>query len=73
VVAFCRALVGAVDARDPRSRAKSGVIANPKLAAMISKFTKQTGSQKTFIDRLMERPDLQEMLSKVSWGTYGEE
>lgn len=58
VVAFCRALVGDVKA----------AVANPKLAAMISQFNKKANNKKTFIDRLMERPELQEALSKVSWG-----
>lgn len=69
VVAFCRALVGEVNSRDQHAKAKAAVVANPKLAAMISQFNKKANNKKTFVDRLVERPDLQDALSKVSWGT----
>jgi len=67
VVAFCRALV-TTGVRD-QEKTCAAVISNPKLASMIAKFNKKFGSTtKTFIDRLSERPALQQALSKVSWG-----
>lgn len=75
VVAFCRALVSSGNASDNQEKARAAVISNPKLAAMIGRFNQKSGNQKkTFIDRLNERPELQKMLSKVSWGTdYSDE
>lgn len=70
VVAFCRALVSSGNASDNQEKARAAVISNPKLAAMIGKFNKKSGNQKkTFVDRLNERPELQKMLSNVSWGS----
>jgi ribose 5-phosphate isomerase RpiB len=68
VVAFCRALVGDVNTKDHHAKTRSAVVANPKLAAMISQFNKKANNRTSFVDRLVERPDLQEALSKVSWG-----
>lgn len=65
VVAFCRALV---TVGGNGNKAKAAVISNPKLATMLSKLNKKTGGKKTFIDRLADRPALQQILSKVSWG-----
>ncbi len=75
VVAFCRALVTTGNANDSQEKARAAVISNPRLAKMIAKFNQRAGnSKKTFVDRLAERPLLQEALSKVSWGTVeGEE
>lgn len=71
VVAFCRSLVAGNGQND---RIKTAVISNPQLAKLISQFNKQAGvKKKTFIDRLTERPELQEILSRVSWGTDGDE
>ena len=73
VVAFCRALVSNGKQSDNQDKARAAVIANPRLANMISQFNKQVKNKdKTFVDRLAARPDLQQALSKVSWGTYGE-
>jgi len=68
VVAFCRALVGDMNTNDHHAKTRSAVVANPQLAAMISQFNKKANNKKSFVDRLVERPDLQEALSKVSWG-----
>jgi hypothetical protein len=70
VVAFCRALVSSGNPKDNQEKARAAVIANPRLANMISQFNKQVkNKKKTFVDRLTERPELQSALSKVSWGT----
>jgi MoxR-like ATPase len=69
VVAFCRALVSSGNKEDQQEKARAAVISNPRLASMISKFNKKGGGKKTFVDRLAERPELQDALSKVSWGT----
>ncbi len=70
VVAFCRALVASDGKHD---KIKAAVISNPKLAQLISQFNKQTGvTKKTFIDRLTERPELQDALSRVAWGVDDE-
>jgi len=74
VVAFCRALVSGGNPSDHQEKARAAVISNPRLAKMISKFNQRAGSKKkTFIDRLTERPELQQALSKVSWGTTADE
>jgi hypothetical protein len=69
VVAFCRALVSSGNKEDHQEKARAAVISNPRLASMISKFNKKGGGKKTFVDRLAERPELQDALSKVSWGS----
>jgi MoxR-like ATPase len=70
VVAFCRALVSGGNSNDQQEKARAAVISNPRLAKMISKFNKRSGSEKkSFVDRLTERPELQQALSRVSWGT----
>lgn len=70
VVAFCRALVSSGNPNDKQEKPRAAVISNPRLAQMMSKFGKKTGNgRKTFIDRLVERPKLQETLTRVSWGT----
>lgn len=71
VVAFCRALIVGGDKND---KLKAAVISNPKLAQLYSQFNKLQGTAtKTFIDRLTERPELQEALSRVSWGVTDED
>lgn len=75
VVAFCRALVtnGGKD-NDHQEKARAAVISNPRLARMIAKFNQRSGNEKkTFVDRLTERPEFQEVLSRVSWGTVADE
>lgn len=64
-VAFCRALVGA-DKQDKGSRIRAAAISNPMLANMLSKVNK--GNKNAFIDVLSRTPELQEIMSKVSWG-----
>lgn len=74
VLAFCRALVAGGNTNDHQEKARAAVISNPRLAKMISKFRSRSGNEKkTFIDRLSERSELQEALSRVSWGTYDDE
>ena len=73
VVAFCRALVSSGNKDDHQEKARAAVISNPKLASMISKFNKKGGGKKTFVDRLAAKPELQEALSKVSWGSDDED
>lgn len=74
VVAFCRALVSGGNPNDKQEKPRAAVISNPRLAQMMSKFGKKAGTgKKTFIDRLTERPKLQETLSRVSWGTDDDE
>jgi len=74
VVAFCRALVSGGNTSDHQEKARVAVISNPRLATMIAKFNTRAGStKKNFIDRLTERPDLQSALSRVSWGTTGDD
>lgn len=70
VVAFCRALIQTGDADDKQDRARAAVLSNPRLAKLISEFSKkQPGDrQKSFIDRLTERPELQEILAHAAWG-----
>jgi hypothetical protein len=68
IVAFCRALVSG-GGNDSQEKARAAVISNPRLAKMISKFNQSSGNaKKTFVDRLNERPEFQEILSKISWG-----
>jgi MoxR-like ATPase len=69
VVAFCRALVASGNKEDHQQKARAAVISNPRLASMISKFNSKTDTKKGFVDRLAEKPELQEALSKLSWGT----
>ena len=73
VVAFCRALVSGGNKGDRQEKARAAVISNPRLASMISKFNQKSGGKKTFVDRLAQRPELQDALSKVSWGTDDDE
>jgi hypothetical protein len=73
VVAFCRALVTDQSVDDNIAAA---VISNPRLAEAMRRFNKASGNSsptKTFIDRLNERPDLQQILSRVAWGSDEEE
>lgn len=76
VVAFCRALVSSGNGPgDNQEKARAAVISNPRLAKMIAKFQKRSGdTKKDFVTRLTERPEFQEVLARVSWGTQaGEE
>lgn len=73
VVAFCRALVSSGNKEDHQEKARAAVISNPRLASMIAKFNTKGNSKKTFVDRLAERPELQDALSKLSWGSSDDE
>lgn len=64
-VAFCRALVGA-DKQDGGAKIRAAAISNPKLANMMSRMRKSDNF--TFIERLNKVPELQKIISKVSWG-----
>lgn len=73
VVAFCRALVSTGNSNDNQEKARAAIISNPELAALFSKYRARTGNtKKTFVDRLNERPELQQALSRVSWGSSSE-
>lgn len=65
VVSFCRALVSAgcsgVDAR-----VMPAVLSNPSLAKIVASFG--GGGEKRFVDWLVGRPRLQELLRAASWG-----
>ena len=64
VIAFCRNLVQSNGKDDVLNTA---LISNPNLAKLYSQWGKKSG-KKGFIDRLSERPALQEIISRVSWG-----
>lgn len=67
IVAFCRALVSSGDHRQDKQR--TAVLTNRKLAGLMSEFSKKAGNKsKTFLDRLIERPQLHSLLSRISWG-----
>lgn len=66
VVAFCRSLVNA--GNDNPDKTKTAMLTNPRLAQLVSKFNQQNNLKKSFIDRLTDRPDLQQILAKVAWG-----
>lgn len=69
VIAFCRALVASGDKNDHQEKARAAVISNPRLATMIAKFSSKGNNKKGFVERLAERPELQDAISKLSWGT----
>lgn len=64
-VAFCRALVGA-DKQDSGAKIRAAAISNPKLANMMSRMKKSDNY--TFIDRLNKVPEIQKIISNISWG-----
>lgn len=73
VVALVRAMVSGGDSADKADKAKAAVISNPRLARMIGDYNKKRGNtEKTFIDRLNERPELQDALRHASWGDTDE-
>jgi hypothetical protein len=66
-VAYAKALVaGQSSGIDDHVRAAA--ISNPKLAKLLGRAGSASGKKK-FLDRLLERPELQELLSKTSWGS----
>lgn len=70
VVAFCKSLASGTDQKEDKLRA--AVLSNPELAKMMANFRSKSVStgklKKEFVDRLVERPSLQKVLSRVSWG-----
>jgi hypothetical protein len=70
IVAFCKSLAAGSDNNRYQDRIGSAMVSNPKLASLFSKFNKRKNDgNMTFIDRLSERPELQEIIAKTSWGT----
>lgn len=67
VVAFMRTLVSGPDHQD---KARAAMVSNAKLANMVAKFNANKGNAgpKSFIDRLVERPELQALLAQAAWG-----
>lgn len=63
IVAFVRALVSSSD------KSMAAVVSNPQLAQVVANFNRKNGVATSFIDRLTEHPDLQDVLAKVAWGT----
>lgn len=61
-VAFCNLMIGGNN-----QKARSAMVSNPSVAKLISRF-KENGGKKTFVDRLNERPKLQNVLSECAWG-----
>ncbi len=70
-VTFCRCMAGSGDAGSETIRAAA--LTNPKIAALISKATNSPDNKKRFIVRLQERPNLQEVIKRVSWGSDEDE
>jgi len=69
VVAFAKALVATGTDSD---NIRTAAISNPKVAQLLAKARKKSGGgkkgEKSFLERLNEKPELQQVLSKVSWG-----
>jgi hypothetical protein len=66
VVAFCRSLAGQDSGRS--QNAKAAVITNPKLANLVAEFNRRSKQERSFVDRLVERPVLQEILARAAYG-----
>jgi hypothetical protein len=67
VVAFCKALVSGGGA-GVDDHVRAAAISNPKLAKLLGRAGGAPGGKKKFLDRLLERPQLQDLLSKTAWG-----
>lgn len=67
IVAFCRALVTGEHYDEKRDKTRTAVLSNPRMAQMISKFGKKTGTR-TFLEKLTEHLELQKSLVNVIWG-----
>jgi hypothetical protein len=65
VVAFCRSLVSTGNSQEDYIR--SAALSNPKLAKMLQ-AAGSSNKNKSLIDRLNEKPELQKLLSRVVWG-----
>lgn len=66
VTAFLHALV--TSDNDQLARVQKAIITNPKVAKLINNVAKKHGKKNTFLERLNNRPELHELVSKVSWG-----
>lgn len=65
VAAFCAALTS-------KMNSKLATITNPQLAKMMAQYNAKKKSSTSFIDQLNARPNLQKLLSSVTWGTDDE-
>jgi hypothetical protein len=63
MVAFCKALVSG-SGTSQQDHLRSAAISNPKLAQLLSK----NSTKKRFLDRIAQRPDIQNLISKTAWG-----
>lgn len=61
VAAFCAALTSNMNS-------KLALITNPQLSKMVAQYNAKKKSNTTFIDLLNARPNLQKLLSAVTWG-----
>jgi len=61
-VAFCNLMVGGSNLK-----ARAAMVSNPAVTKLIAKF-RDKKNRKTFVDRLVEDPVLQKILSKTAWG-----
>jgi len=66
VVAFCNALLSGKTGQS--DAIKTAAISNPNVAKLIGTTSKGAKKEKNLIDRLLERPELQKVLSSTSWG-----
>lgn len=66
-VAFCTAMISG----SGMNKTRFAMISNPKVAQLIGKFV--GGGKKSFIHRLNEDPELQNLLSRTAWGSDAEE
>jgi hypothetical protein len=72
VVAFFKALIGADSQVGPKEeKVRNAIISNPKMVAILNQFNKHT-NKKTFINRIAERPELQNIMKKIAWGSTDE-
>jgi len=62
-VAFCNVMVGG----DEFVRERHAMISNPNIANLFKKY-RNKDAKKTFIDRLTDDPELQELVSRTAWG-----
>ncbi len=71
IVAYCKNL--ATNPVHTDSRLSSALISNPEFAKIIAQHrqnaVKDGRLKKGFVDRITERPELQQILSKVVWGS----
>ena len=69
IVAFCRGMSSKGDVPEA-DIVRAAALSNPSVAEIIARVrAKHPQKQKSFIDRLNERPNLQVKLKDISWGT----